>query len=71
MTLTPKVIKCMRRYWHFDEQLEKILLMQLGTEPHPHVYTEQDLHEQSRKLIMRNNANFTKTINVQGEADIA
>ena len=71
MTLTPKMIERMRRYWPIDEQLEKILLIQLGTEPHPHVYSEQDLHEQSRKLIMQYNANITKTRNVHSESGAA
>ena len=59
MTLTPKIINQMRLYWNIDEHLEKMLLEQLGSEPYPHVYTEQDLYEQSRKMIMQYNQNQT------------
>ena len=55
MTLTPRMIDQMRLYWKIDEHLQTSLLKQFGTEPYPHVYTEQDLHEQSRKMIMRYN----------------
>ena len=51
MTLTPKMIDQMRPYWNIDERL--------GSEPYPHTYTEQDLHEQSRKMIMLYNRNHT------------
>ena len=50
----------MRRYSRIDECLEHILLKQLGTEPYPHVYTEQDIYEQSRKMILRYNLCRTK-----------
>ena len=56
MILTRKMINEMRRYSRIDECLERILLKQLGTEPYPHVYTEQDIYEQSRKMIQRYNA---------------
>ena len=59
MILTPKMIAEMRRYRKIDEHLEKILLERLGSEPYPHVYTEQDLYEQSRKMIMQYNQNHT------------
>ena len=49
----------MRLSWCVDEHLEKMLLERLGSEPYPHVYTEQDLHEQSRKMIMQYNRNHT------------
>ena len=55
MILTPEMIDDMRRYWRIDECLEQMLLKQLGTEPFPHVYTEQDIYEQSRKMILRYN----------------
>ena len=51
MILTPDMIDHMRRYWRIDARLERMLLEQLGTEPYPHSYTEQDIHEQSRKNI--------------------
>jgi len=56
MILTPEMIDDMRRYWRIDECLEQMLLKQFGTEPYPHVYTEQDIYEQSRKMILRYNA---------------
>ncbi len=56
MILTRKMIDEMRRYSRIDERLEQILLKRLGTEPHPHVFTEQDIYEQSRKKIQRYNA---------------
>ena len=55
MILTPEMIADMRRYQRIDICLEQMLLKQLGTEPYPHVYTEQDIHEQSRKMIIRYN----------------
>ena len=61
MILTPNEIEQMRRYWHIDETLEQMLLEQLGTEPYPQIYTEQDIHEQSRKMIMRYNGNRATT----------
>ena len=56
MILTRKMIDEMRRYSRIDECVEQMLLEQLGTEPYPHVYTEQDIYEQSRKMIQRYNA---------------
>ena len=34
-------------------ELEALILQQFGTEPLPYEYSEQDLHEQIRKLIYR------------------
>lgn len=53
MILTSNMISRMRRYSQIDETLEQMLLDQLGTEPYPHTYTAQDIHEQSRKMIVR------------------
>jgi len=36
-----------------DKDLEALILRKYGTEPYPHTYTEQDLYEQIRKLVMR------------------
>ena len=36
----------------FTEELEKLIYDRLGTEPIPHEYSEQDLYEQSRKIVM-------------------
>ncbi|MEA4859561.1 MAG: hypothetical protein VB127_03690 [Sphaerochaeta sp.] len=37
----------------FTEELEQIILDRLGIEPSPHEYSEQDLHEQARKIVMQ------------------
>ena len=57
MTITAKMIDEMRLYGNtsIDENLEALLLQQYGTEPFPHTYTEQDLHEQTRKFIAQYN----------------
>ena len=60
MILTRNMINRMRRYSHIDDTLEQMLLDQLGTEPYSHVYTEQDIYEQSRKMILQYNENMTK-----------
>ena len=60
MILTRKMINQMRRYSRIDETLEQMLLDQLGTEPYPYVYTEQDIYEQSRKMILQYNENIGK-----------
>ena len=60
MILTPKMIDQMRLYSRIDETLEQMLLNQLGSEPYPHVYTEEDIYEQSRKMIMRYNEDIGK-----------
>ena len=48
-----------------DSELEDRLLQQFGEEPHPEEYSEQDLHEQVRKLVMGYNRekNAGKLIN--------
>jgi|TARA_Y100000310_G_scaffold268120_1_gene280550 hypothetical protein len=61
MILTARLIARMRRYWKIDDCLKQMLLEQLGAEPYPHEYTEQDIHEQSRKMIMQYNRNHTRT----------
>ncbi len=61
MILTARMIEDMRRYEKIDDCLKQMLLEQLGTEPYPHSYTEQDIHEQSRKMIMQYNRNHTQT----------
>jgi hypothetical protein len=61
MILTPVIIDQMRRYMPIDARLERMLLKQLGKEPYPHSYTEQDIHEQSRKMINRYNEGSAAT----------
>lgn len=53
MNVTRRMIADMRRYRDIDENLEALLLKNLGTEPYPHIYTEQDLYEQVRKMVDR------------------
>ena len=55
MILTSNMIAKMRRYRKIDKNLEALLLLRYGTEPSPHTYSEQDLHEQIRKLIAQYN----------------
>lgn len=55
MILTPRMIADMQHYWKIDERLETLLLKRFGSEPYPHVYTEQDLYEQTRKIIAQYN----------------
>ena len=38
-----------------DRKLEALILQEYGTEPYPHTYTQQDLLEQIRKLILQYN----------------
>ena len=54
MTLTKGMIDRLRfpGRMTIDGELEVRLLQQFGTEPHPEEYSEQDLHEQVRKLVM-------------------
>jgi len=37
----------------FTSELEQLIYDRLGTEPESYQYTEQDLHEQVTKLVMR------------------
>lgn len=57
MTITRTQIEQMRRHGRLriDAELEQLILDEFGVEPHPYEYTEQDLHEQIRKLIDAHN----------------
>ena len=57
MTLTKTMIDRLRfpGRMDIDKELEDRLLRQFGTEPHPEEYSEQDLHEKIRKLVMLQN----------------
>lgn len=57
MTLTKGMVDRLRfpGRMDIDGELETLLLRRFGTEPHPHEYSEQDLHEQVRKLVMLQN----------------
>ncbi len=60
MTVTRKMIHNLRAdaRMHIDQDLEAVILQRFGTEPYPYTYTEQDLYEQIRKLVMRYNTLF-------------
>jgi hypothetical protein len=55
MTLTKDMIDRHRfpGRMDIDGELEAQLLQRFGTESYPHEYSEQDLHEQVRKYVMR------------------
>ena len=57
MTLTRTMIGRLRfpERMDIDGELEDRLLRQFGNEPHPHEYSEQDLHEQVRKYVALSN----------------
>ncbi|MDA3951382.1 MAG: hypothetical protein PF508_19400 [Spirochaeta sp.] len=57
MTITREQIDRMRAdgRLRIDAQLEEMIIAQYGVEPESHEYSEQDLHEQIRKLIDRYN----------------
>jgi hypothetical protein len=61
MTATPRMIRKLREQGRIpiDRELEALILQEYGTEPYPQIYTEQDLYEQIRKLIMRYNREHT------------
>ena len=53
MTLTIKFLNEMFRQWgdKIDKQLEAYLLATYEEEPFPHVWSEEDLYQQVRRLI--------------------
>jgi len=57
MTATPRMIRELREQARMpiDQELEALILQEYGAEPYPYTYTEQDLHEQIRKLILQHN----------------
>lgn len=63
MTLTITFLNEMFRIWgdHVDKPLEQYLLAMYEEEPFPYEWSEQDLYEQIRKLILQYN---------QGKLDI-
>jgi len=42
--------------WEIDETLESLILAKFSKEPYPHVWSDQDLYEQIRKLVNDYNA---------------
>jgi len=55
MVLTKDIIQSMRQLGrqNIPRDVEDILLERLGNEPLPYTYTEQDIAEQSRKIIQQ------------------
>ena len=55
MTATRRMIRRLREQsrMNIDGDLEELILKKYGTEPDPYTYTEQDLHEQIRKVVLR------------------
>jgi hypothetical protein len=55
MTLTKDMIDRLRFLGRMDinGELEARLLRRFGKEPHSEAYSEQDLHEQVRKYVMK------------------
>ena len=55
MTVTRRMIRSLpeQSRMSIDKDLEALILKKYGTEPYPYTYTEQDLYEQIRKLVMR------------------
>jgi hypothetical protein len=57
MIATRRMIRSLREHsrMSIDNDLEALILQKYGTEPDPYTYTEQDLHEQIRKLVIQHN----------------
>lgn len=57
MTANRNYIANLRRHGRLriDAELETLILEMFGEEPYPYTYTDQDLHEQIRKLVDRYN----------------
>lgn len=54
MIVDKKYIKQLRKYnSRITPELESILIDRLGEDPEPYQYSEQDLMEQTRKIISR------------------
>ncbi len=54
MIVDSKYLNKMRQNMQrISEELENILIDRLGEEPEPYTFSEQDLYEQTRKIIMR------------------
>lgn len=53
MVVTSEMIQDLRIHARkkINEELEALILDQLGSEPYPHTYSEQDIYEQMRKII--------------------
>lgn len=58
MVATPQMIQDLRIHARekIDSKLEALILDQLGSEPYPYTYSEQDIYEQMRKIIQKYHA---------------
>ena len=54
MVMTEKRLRsiCQHHNWPLNAELTEQVLAALGQEPTPYVYSEQDLFEQARKMIL-------------------
>jgi hypothetical protein len=59
MVATPQMIQDLRIHARkkIDSELEALILEQLGSEPYPYTYSEQDIYEQMRKIIQKYHEN--------------
>lgn len=64
MVATTKMIQDLRIHGRkkINSELEAIILEQLGSEPYPYTYSEQDIYEQMRKIIQK----YNETHSVEG-----
>ncbi len=55
MIVDRKYVQSIRTHGQKDipAEIEAILIKRFGKEPYPHTYSEQDLYEQTRKVINR------------------
>lgn len=65
MIITKKYIRKLEEYYRFylPKELKEELICQLSEEPEPYEYSDQDIWEQSRKIILsyrRNHLNNCK-----------
>lgn len=54
MIMTKRHIRMLEEYYRFSfpTALKEELIKQFGEEPEPYEYSEQDIYEQSRKIIL-------------------
>ena len=64
MVVTPEIIEDLRIHGRkkINSELEALILEQLGSDPYPYAYSEQDIYEQMRKIIQ----NYHETHGIEG-----
>jgi len=64
MVVTTEMIQDLRIHGRkkINSELEALILDQLGSEPYPYTYSEQDIYEQMRKIIQ----NYHETHGIEG-----